>query len=72
MYQSLKLWRKRYIETKQQEIDGMQVRSRLRTTKTKQLASYRFKVMDDNENIHPERAWDASAQLACEKLILHQ
>ena len=28
MYQNLKLWRKRYIKTKQQEIDGMQVRSR--------------------------------------------
>jgi len=66
MYQNLKLWRKRYIKTKQQEIDGMQVQSRFRTTKTEELASYKFKVMDGNENIHPERAWDASAQLACE------
>ncbi len=49
MHQNLKLWRKRYIKTKQQEIDGMQARSRLRTTKTEQLASYKLKIMDDHD-----------------------
>jgi hypothetical protein len=68
MHQNLKLWRKRYIKTKQQKIDGMQARSRLRTTKTEQLASYKLKVMDDHDNMHPEKAWDASTQLACEKI----
>jgi hypothetical protein len=28
--------------------------------------------MDDHDNMHPERAWDASAQLDCEKMILDQ
>jgi hypothetical protein len=68
MHQNLKLWRKRYIKTKQHEIDGMQARSCLRTTKTEQLASYKLKVMDDHDNMHPEKAWDASTQLACEKI----
>ncbi len=40
----------------------------MRTTKTELLALYKSKVMDDNGNIYPERAWDASAKLACEKV----
>jgi hypothetical protein len=67
MHQNLKLWRNRCIKTKQQEIDGMQARSHLRTINAEQLASYKLKGMDDHDNMHPERAWDASAQLACEK-----
>jgi hypothetical protein len=64
MHQNLKLWRKTCIKTKQQEIVGMQARLRLRTTKMEQLASYKLKVIDNHDNMHPERAWNASAQLA--------
>jgi hypothetical protein len=67
MHQNLNLWRKRYTKPKQQKIDRMQAKPRLRTTKTEQLASYKLKVMDNHDNMHPERAWAASAQLACEK-----
>ena len=71
MYQNVRLWRKKFINRKQLEIDGMISRSRARTTLINQLEMYKGKVLDDDGNtVIPERAWDAAAQLACPKVEL--
>ena len=69
MYQNIKLWRKKFINRKQLEIDGMIAWSRARTTLVDQLESYKRNVLDDGgSTVVPEWGWDAVAKLACPKV----
>ena len=71
MYQNFRLWRKKLINRKQLELDGMIARSQARTILVDQLESYKRKVLGDGWNtMIPEQAWDVVAQLACLKVEL--
>jgi hypothetical protein len=69
MYQCVKIWREKLISKQQVLIDSLP-QSRANSEKRKDLDDYKLSVMKDN-SIFPERAWNAAAELVCDKVVIH-